>query len=357
MPYIGNTAANRFVASKAATQFSGDGSETQFTLDHSVSSDEDILVSVDGVIQEPSVAYSVSGTTLTFTAAPSNNPGNNIFVYYLFRTVGTVSHPSTNSLEATSGTFTGAFTSLGIDDNADSNALTITNDEKVGIGTTTPNRRLVVGGQAEMSIQNNDMSANRRNFNFFLTGDKGHMRLLNDAGTAGGTSVSIDNDGIMDGACFTGDYGTCFGMLDSSTIGDSNIPHNSYGTPNSTFYRWVLPKAGTYLLSSNMRIRMWGVFGFIKARLYNNTTSTAIEGGNLTGTTLGSQAHIRMLLENSSANNPEYLNVNITANYMITTTADNQDIHHQLNSTDNSTNTSLQSDSNGRNIHWWQRIG
>ena len=84
MPYIGNTTANRFVASKAASVFSGDGSETQFTLDHSVGSDEDILVSVDGVIQEPSVAYSVSGTTLTFTAAPSNNSGNNIFVYYLF---------------------------------------------------------------------------------------------------------------------------------------------------------------------------------------------------------------------------------------------------------------------------------
>jgi hypothetical protein len=109
MPYIGNTAGNRFVASKAATQFSGDGSNTGFTLEHSVGSDEDILVSVDGVIQEPSVAYTVSnGTTLTFTEAPSNNSGNNIFVYYLFRTVGTVSHPSSNALQATSGTFSGA---------------------------------------------------------------------------------------------------------------------------------------------------------------------------------------------------------------------------------------------------------
>ena len=27
MPYLGNTAGNRFVASKAATQFSGDGSK------------------------------------------------------------------------------------------------------------------------------------------------------------------------------------------------------------------------------------------------------------------------------------------------------------------------------------------
>ena len=107
MAYIGNTPANRFVAPKAASVFSGNGSNKDFTLDHSVGSDEDILVSVDGVIQEPSVAYSVSGTTLSFTGAPSSNSGNNIFVYYLFRTVGTVSHPSNNALTATSGTFTG----------------------------------------------------------------------------------------------------------------------------------------------------------------------------------------------------------------------------------------------------------
>ena len=111
MPYIGNTASDRFVAAKAATQFSGDGSTTAFTLEHAVGSDEDILVSVDGVIQEPSVAYAVSnGTTLTFTAAPSSNSGNNIFVYYLFRTVGTVSHPSNNALSASTGTFSGAVT-------------------------------------------------------------------------------------------------------------------------------------------------------------------------------------------------------------------------------------------------------
>jgi len=133
MPYLGNTAGNRFVASKAATQFSGDGSTTAFTLDHAVGSDEDILVSVDGVIQEPSVAYAVSsGTTLTFTAAPSNNSGNNIFVYYLFRTVGTISHPATNALQATSGTFTGDVT-------VDTDTLKVdaTNDS-VGINTATP---------------------------------------------------------------------------------------------------------------------------------------------------------------------------------------------------------------------------
>ena len=114
MPYIGTPAVDRFTSTKAASVFSGDGSTTAFTLDHAVGSDEDILVSVDGVIQEPSVAYAVSnGTTLTFTAAPSSNSGNNIFVYYLFRTVGTVGHPSNQALSATTGTFSDNVTLTG----------------------------------------------------------------------------------------------------------------------------------------------------------------------------------------------------------------------------------------------------
>jgi len=139
MPYIGSDPSNRFVAPKAASVFSGDGSTTAFTLDHAVGSDEDILVSVDGVIQEPSVAYAVSnGTTLTFTAAPSSNSGNNIFVYYLFRTVGTVSHPSNNALQATTGTFTGDVT-------VDTSTLKVDSaNNRVGVGTASPASELTV---------------------------------------------------------------------------------------------------------------------------------------------------------------------------------------------------------------------
>jgi len=139
MPYIGNASANRFVASKAASVYSGDGSTTAFTLEHSVGADEDILVSVDGVVQEPSVAYAVSsGTTLTFTAAPSSNSGNNIFVYYLFRTVATVDHPATSALTATSGTFSTDLT-------VDTTTLVVdSTNNRVGIGTASPTQLLQV---------------------------------------------------------------------------------------------------------------------------------------------------------------------------------------------------------------------
>ena len=116
MAYIGSTPPSRFVSNRAVTQFSGNGSNKVFTLEQVVTQDEDILVSVDGVIQEPSVSYVVSsGTTLTFqgTAAPSANSGNNIFVYYLASQVGTVGHPSTQGLAATSGTFSTTLSSTG----------------------------------------------------------------------------------------------------------------------------------------------------------------------------------------------------------------------------------------------------
>ena len=196
MPYIGNTSANRFVASKAASVFSGDGSTTAFTLDHGVGSDEDILVSVDGVIQEPSVAYSVSGTTLTFTAAPSSNSGNNIFVYYLFRTVGTVSHPSNNALTATTGTFTGAFTSLGIDDNADATAITIDSNENVCIGVTSKNS----SNNGSLTIGHTGMTK----VSASASGNADELVIIGEDGSAN-AGMSIISNNANQGSIFFGD--------------------------------------------------------------------------------------------------------------------------------------------------------
>jgi hypothetical protein len=97
MPLIGNDISPAFESLPTRQEFSGDGSTTTFTLNQTVSSEQDIVVSVDGVVQEPTGAYTVpDGTTLTFTAAPSNNSGNNIFVMFFGRTFGTITPPAEN---------------------------------------------------------------------------------------------------------------------------------------------------------------------------------------------------------------------------------------------------------------------
>ena len=97
MPLIGNDISPAFESLPTRQEFSGDGSTTTFTLNQTVSSEQDIVVSVDGVVQEPTGAYTVpDGTTLTFAAAPSNNSGNNIFVMFFGRTFGTITPPAEN---------------------------------------------------------------------------------------------------------------------------------------------------------------------------------------------------------------------------------------------------------------------
>ena len=159
MPYIGNTSPSRFVSNRAASVYSGDGSTTAFTLEQAVAQDEDVLVSVDGVIQEPSVAYAVSnGTTLTFTGAPSSNSGNNIFVYYLASQVGTVGHPSNQALSATSGTFTTDLT-------VDTSTLKVdSTNNRVGVGTTSPDYvfEIETAENAIANFKSTDANANIR---------------------------------------------------------------------------------------------------------------------------------------------------------------------------------------------------
>ena len=61
--------------------FTANSSATVFTLNTTVKDAKSLLVSVGGVIQEPDVAYTASGTTLTFSEAPVT--GNIVYVIYL----------------------------------------------------------------------------------------------------------------------------------------------------------------------------------------------------------------------------------------------------------------------------------
>ena len=82
MGMIGNQLAAGQALTVANDSFNGDGSTTSFTLSQTVGSAHDIEVLVDNVQQSPyDGSYSVSGTTLTFSGAPSSGT-NNIYVIY-----------------------------------------------------------------------------------------------------------------------------------------------------------------------------------------------------------------------------------------------------------------------------------
>ena len=86
MAYIGAVApgydpTRASVPQLDAERFSGDATTTAFTLTRQVVSPTDIDVIVENVTQEPTVAYSVNGYTLTFTGAPGSGT-NNIYVIY-----------------------------------------------------------------------------------------------------------------------------------------------------------------------------------------------------------------------------------------------------------------------------------
>ena len=57
MAYLGQAPINGFHAKQSLT---GDGSTVTFTLDQTVATETSIIVSVGGVIQEPTVAYDLA---------------------------------------------------------------------------------------------------------------------------------------------------------------------------------------------------------------------------------------------------------------------------------------------------------
>jgi hypothetical protein len=81
MSYIGSTPTTQSFIS-GTDYFNGDGTTTAFTLSRKVASINDIEVLVNNVPQQPNVVYIISGTTLTFTSAPSSGT-QNIYVRYL----------------------------------------------------------------------------------------------------------------------------------------------------------------------------------------------------------------------------------------------------------------------------------
>jgi hypothetical protein len=97
MGYIGNDPLELYVSKKKQT-LTGNGG-TSYTLTHSVSDAKDVEVFVNNVRQEPAVAYTATGTTLTMTGNVAST--DDFYVIYDGFAQGTVA-PADNTVTAAS---------------------------------------------------------------------------------------------------------------------------------------------------------------------------------------------------------------------------------------------------------------
>jgi hypothetical protein len=93
MPYLGSAPTTSFQT--LAKQDFTTSATTSYTLSNSVTSANDIALFINNVRQEPTYAYSASGTALTLTAATSGS--DDMYCIYLGRAVGTI-NPASGSV-------------------------------------------------------------------------------------------------------------------------------------------------------------------------------------------------------------------------------------------------------------------
>ena len=132
MPYIGNVPAEAY--SQVSYQDLTGGSGTSFTLDYPVGSAGEIEVFVNNVRQEPTVAYTVSGTSLTMTGSISAT--DDFYVVFQGKAQQTIGIPE----KQTDGTylFPDDITVNG-DLTVDTNTLHVDSaNNRVGVGTASP---------------------------------------------------------------------------------------------------------------------------------------------------------------------------------------------------------------------------
>jgi len=242
MSYIGSTPTTQsFIA--GTDYFNGTGAAVSFTMSRAVNSVNDIEVIVNNVEQIPS-GYSVSGTTLTFSVAPSSGTSN-VYVRYLSTTNLSLAIPSGTS--ATFNTVTvadGSATTPSITNDGDTNtgiffpaadtiafaeggaeAMRIDSSGRLGIGTTTPDAKLTLASEGrgrfyrsdntrygDVYLDNNAFKIETSNDPIVLNAASGQGVRFQDVGTermrldssgnliVGKTAASIATVGIYNGA-------------------------------------------------------------------------------------------------------------------------------------------------------------
>ena len=149
-----------------------DGSRTAFTMSKSVGTANQLMIVLNGVTQHWGEAFTVSGTTLTFTSAPASGSAVKILDFGRHvLDVGTISGGSVTTAKLADDAVTDAKsairsitdadnnTKIQVEESADENIIRfdtagtermiIDAGGSVGIGTSSPTRQLELKGSTE----------------------------------------------------------------------------------------------------------------------------------------------------------------------------------------------------------------
>ena len=230
MSYLGNQPAANFASVTKDTFNGGDTSGASSVSEYTLSkpaTTNGVAVYVENVRQIPTTAYTVSGTTLTFTGTTPSGT-NNVYVLHHNAVASTANHPAGQDLTAANATLTG--------------------DVTIGSGTAA-DRKIVFDGNAQ---------------DYHVGLDDSVDKLIIGIGSALGTTSHIVTD--ANGAVTM----PLQPRLSVYQYSAQTISHNTYTklkldgtdsitngftgwTQSNTHTKWTTATAGTYRITASMR--------------------------------------------------------------------------------------------------------
>lgn len=267
--YIGNSPLYQ---SFVTDTFSGNGSTTAFTMSVAPANTPSVLVAVSGVLQDPST-YSVSGTTLTFSAAPPSGTSN-ISVRYLgipASGVTTTAYRTVTEFTATASqtTFTPASYTPGFINVYQNGSLLGSADYTATNGTTvvltvgaTVGDLVVVESFYVSSVLNAiPATAGSVNSTYLANDSVGSAQIA--AGAVGSSEIAtgaVGSTQLAATAALSNLYGLTYlplfsGYRDAGNVAASNVVlHNNINVNTGSCYssatgRFTCPVAGNYEVS------------------------------------------------------------------------------------------------------------
>lgn len=281
MPFLGNTPANTFV-SIAKQTITGNGG-TSYSLSYAVTSANDIDVFYNNVRQEPGVAYTANGTTITFTEAIQST--DSVYILFNGQAVGTIDAPAGVYLPTTGGTVNGEVIV--------NNKIQIQQD-------ASSNNRLILRGKPTSSY--------RWNIDNFDTGNTLRFFRENDSDSSSGVvHLSLDSNGRL----LNPNQPMFAGRLSSGTVPASSARITTITADINVGNHWssgvfTCPIGGRYFVSSTV-MKDQGAGQVVHVDIYKNGAwynssyrNRASDGDNYT------QSSLSTIIECSANDTLEY---------------------------------------------------